>query len=46
MLNQLNLFYYFYETDIVKNVGALDTYTDSDSDSSSATAYQHIVEID
>ena len=42
MLNQLNLFYYFYETDIVKNVGALGTYTDS----SSATAYQHIVEID
>ena len=39
MLNQLNLFYYFYETDIVKNVG-------SDYNSSSATAYQHIVEID
>ena len=45
MLNQLNMFYYFYEADIVKNVGALGTvgtYTDS----SSTIAYQHIVEID
>lgn len=39
MLNQLNLFYYFYETDIVKNIGA-------DTTDSSTTTYQHIASID
>lgn len=38
MLNQLNLFYYFYETDIIKNIG-----TDANS---STTTYQHIASID
>ncbi len=39
MLNQLNLFYYFYETDIVKNIGA-------DDANSSTITYQHIASID
>jgi hypothetical protein len=42
MLNQLNLFYYFYETDIVKNVGTVGT----NDNSSAAEEYQHIAEID
>lgn len=42
MLNQLNLFYYFYETDIVKNIGADAT----DDANSSTTTYQHIASID
>lgn len=42
MLNQLNLFYYFYETDIVKNIGA----DAADATDSSTTTYQHIASID
>ena len=45
MLNQLNLFYYFYETDIVKNIGA-DAADAADAANSTTTTYQHIASID
>ena len=48
MLNQLNLFYYFYETDIVKNIGAdaADAADAANATNSSTTTYQHIASID
>ena len=45
MLNQLNLFYYFYETDIVKNIGA-DAADAANATNSTTTTYQHIASID
>ena len=48
MLKQLSQFYYFYETDIVKNIGAdaTDATNATNATNSSTTTYQHIASID
>lgn len=45
MLNQLKIFYYFYETDIVTNTSK-DYASDGTADDTDLRAYQHIVAID